>query len=308
MRRDDLGPRREPSRPVLKWRSATGREEEYAVSHGRPATIGRDPDCTIPLDSRMVSKAHALVEFRDGDFTIQDLESANGTRVNGEPTALRVLEPGDRIEIGDVELTFVDAAADEGSAGGGGAAAAGGSKMVKLALTAIVTLVVMLGLLFTLIGGPGGAPTAPARVEEALAPASAELVASLRAAAPASVVVKEVVQSATVAGTPPAQALHEEGRLRLESQRWRDAALLLAAAAARDAANTTAQSAFADAAAHLDRAASKALAAAEGADYGMRYDDALLHADEVLQLVDRQDPRYGRALKIAEHARSVRAR
>ena len=43
-------------------------------------------------------------------------------------------------------------------------------------------------------------------------------------------------------------------------------------------------------------------------DYGMRYDDALLHADEVLQLVDRQDPRYARALKIAEHARSVRAK
>jgi hypothetical protein len=308
MRRDDLGPRREPNRPVLRWRSPTGREEEYPLSNARPATIGRDPDCTIPLDSRMVSKAHALVEFRDGDFTIQDLESANGTRVNGEPTAIRVLEPGDRIEIGDVEMTFLDAAAGETALGGAAAAVSGGSKALRLALTAGLTLVVMLGLLFTLIGGPGGAASAPAPVDEKLAPASAELLASLRAAAPESPVVKEVVQYATVAGTPPAQALHEEGRLRLESQRWRDAALLLAAAAARDASDATAQSAFIDAAAHLDRAASKALAAAESADYGMRYDDALLHADEVLQLVDRQDPRYGRALKITEHARSVRAR
>ena len=121
-------------------------------------------------------------------------------------------------------------------------------------------------------------------------------------------VVKEVVQYATLAGAPPGRALHEEGRLRLESQRWLDAALLLAAAMASDPANTAAVAAFEDAAAHLDRAASKALAAAEAADFGMRYDDALLHADAVLQMVDRQDPRYDRALKIAEHARSARPR
>lgn len=307
MRRSDLGPQREPSRPVLRWRAPNGRDEECALSQARPATIGRDPDCTIALDSRMVSKAHALVEFRDGDFTIQDLDSANGTRVNGEPTSIRALLPGDRIEIGDIEMTFVDAAGSSGSIVGG-AAATGGSKAVRLAVTAALTLVVMLGLLFTLIGGPGGSGNTAAPVEEKLAPASPELLARLRAAAPESPAVKEVVQYATVAGTPPAQALREEGRLRLESQRWKDAALLLAAAVARDANNTTLQAAFADAAAHLDRAASKALAAAEAADYGMRYDDAALRADEVMQLVDKQDPRYGRALKITEHAQSMRTR
>jgi hypothetical protein len=276
------------------------------MSNARPATIGRDPDCTISLDSRLVSKAHALVEFRDGEYTIQDLESANGTRVNGEATSVRVLEPGDRIEVGDVELTFLDLGADDGAVGSAGAAT-GGSKVVRLALTATVTMVVVLGLLFALIGGPGGASVASAP-EETLASASPDLLARLRASAEGSPVVKEVVQYATLAGAPPGRALLEEGRLRLESQRWRDAALLLAAAAARDTANTGAVAAFEDAAARLDRAASKALAAAEIADFGMRYEDALLHADEVLQLIDRQDPRYDRALKIAEHARSVRTR
>jgi hypothetical protein len=307
MRRDDLGPRREPSRPVLRWRTPSGRDEEHALSNVHPATIGRDPDCTIPLDSRMVSKAHALVEFRDGDYTIQDLESANGTRVNGEATSVRVLEPGDRIEVGDVELTFFDAAMD-GVAVGGRAAAAGGSKAVRLAVTAGVTLVVMVGLLYTLIGGPAGTANNATAVEETLAPAPPELLARLRASAADSPTVKQVVQYAAVAGSPPAKALHEEGRLRLDAQRWRDAALLLAATVAMDPANSIALAAFEDAAARLDRAASKALAAAEIADYGMRYDDALLHADEVLQMVDRQDPRYERASKIAEHARSVRAR
>ena len=59
-------------------------------------TIGRDARNTIALDSRAVSKAHAIIELRNGEYTVQDLESANGTRVNGEPTLVRVLEPGDR--------------------------------------------------------------------------------------------------------------------------------------------------------------------------------------------------------------------
>ena len=108
--------------------------------------------------------------------------------------------------------------------------------------------------------------------------------------------------------SPPAKALHEEGRLRLERSAGATPRCCWPRPSARDPENAAALAAFEEAAAHLDRAASKALAAAEIADFGMRYDDALLHADEVLQLVDRQDPRYDRALKIAEHARSIRAR
>jgi predicted component of type VI protein secretion system len=303
MRRHDVGPRREPSRPVLRWQGAAGRVEEHALSNARPATIGRDATCTIALDSRLVSKAHALVEFRDGEYTIQDLESANGTRVNGEATSVRVLEPGDRIAVGDVELTFLDLGAD--GAGAGSPADAGGSKAVRLALAASVTLIVMLGLLFTLIRGLGTPAANPIRPVEALAPAPPELLEQLRQSSASAPVVNEVVQHAAMAGVPPGQALNEEGRLRLDTERWRDAALLLAAAVARDPKNAGAASAFEQAAAHLDRAASKALAAAELAQFGMRYEDALLHADGVLQLVDRRDPRYDRALKIAEQARSA---
>lgn len=289
---------------MLRWQGPGGRTEEYALSNVRPATIGRDSTCTITLDSRLVSKAHALVEFRDGEYTIQDLESANGTRVNGEATSVRVLEPGDRVEVGDVEMTFLDLAA-EGAGAGSGAADAGGSKMVKLALTASVTLILMVGLLFTMLGGLVTPVTEPTRPDEVLAPASPELIQQLQKSAPTAAVVIEVVQHAALAGVPPVQALHDEGRLRLESERWRDAAMLLAAAVARDPGNARAATAFARAAAHLDRAVSKALAAAELAEFGMRPEDSLLHADTVLQLVDRQDPRYDRAAKIAEKARSA---
>ncbi len=302
MRRDDLGRRREPRRPVLRWHGADGRDEEFRLSNTRPATIGREATNTIAIDSRMVSKAHALVEFRDGEYTIQDLASANGTKVNGEATSVRVLEPGDRIEVGDVALTFLDL---DTEAGADAATASGGSKVVKLALAASVTLIVIGGLLYWLVGGSGAPAKSDARTVESLAAAPPELLDRLRASAETSPVVKDVVQLATLGGVPPVQALYEEGRLRLETERWRDAALLLAATVIRDKANGNAAAAFAQAAAQLDRAASKALAAAELADVGMRYEDALLHSDHVLQLVDRQDPRYDRALKISEHARSV---
>jgi hypothetical protein len=304
MRRDTLGARREPRRPVLRWKTPAGRTEECALSNARPVTIGRDDKSTIVLESRLVSKAHALVEFRDGEYTIQDLESANGTRVNGEATSVRVLEPGDRVEVGDLELTFLDLAADGPAAKG--APAAGGSKVVRLAIVGVVTMGVMIGLLMFLISGLAPAEVQKAAaIQETLAPASTELLARLRAGAETSTVVKDVVQHATLAAVPPAQALYDEGRLRFENERWRDAALLLAATAARNPANTAAAAAFEQAAAQLDRAASRALASAELAHYGMRFEDALLHADEVLQLVEKEDPRYGRALKVAEEARKT---
>lgn len=310
MRRDPLGSRQEPRRPVLRWQRAGGQQEETALSATRPVTIGREDRNTIVLESRLVSKAHALVEFRDGEYTIQDLESANGTRVNGDATSVRVLEPGDRIEVGDVELTFLDL--DGGAAGDGrrpaagtAAAAGGSSKVVRLAIAAVVTLVVMLGLMFTLIRGISPAPAPAPRPVEKLAPASPDVIARLTAAAEGSTVVKDVIAHATLAAVPPLQSLREEGRLRLDTERWRDAALLLAAAAGRDPKDASLKASFEEAAAQLDRAASKALAAAELAAFGMRYDDALLQADAVLQYVEPADPRYDRALKIAEAARAA---
>jgi pSer/pThr/pTyr-binding forkhead associated (FHA) protein len=53
------------------------------------------------------SRRHAAVRFEDGDFRLRDLGSTNGTFLNGEPLgAERVLEPGDRIEIGGAIVTF----------------------------------------------------------------------------------------------------------------------------------------------------------------------------------------------------------
>lgn len=70
-------------------------------------TIGRHPDCTIQLDSNMVSRRHARV-VRDGaKLRVEDLQSGNGTFVNGtriiEPVALK---HGDRVKVGPVLMRF----------------------------------------------------------------------------------------------------------------------------------------------------------------------------------------------------------
>jgi len=76
-------------------------------------TIGRSPDCDIILPDRVVSRRHACIERRDGEYYILDDNSKNGTFVNGKPvTEPRRLIDGDEIQVAlRFRLTFVDAGA-----------------------------------------------------------------------------------------------------------------------------------------------------------------------------------------------------
>ena len=69
-----------------------------------PISIGRDPKNGIVLDDRRVSRRHAEVRLRLGRYTLYDLQSTNGTLVNGRRIAEVVLSDEDRITIGGAEL------------------------------------------------------------------------------------------------------------------------------------------------------------------------------------------------------------
>lgn len=71
---------------------------------GDPITVGRDPKNDIVLDDRRVSRRHAEVRLRLGRYTLYDLQSTNGTFVNGRRIAEMVLSDQDRITIGGAEL------------------------------------------------------------------------------------------------------------------------------------------------------------------------------------------------------------
>jgi pSer/pThr/pTyr-binding forkhead associated (FHA) protein len=71
-----------------------------------PVTIGREDENAIQLNDERVSRFHAKMQEDDGHIILTDLESTNGTRVNGHPVQLRVLRPGDQVGIGRCILLF----------------------------------------------------------------------------------------------------------------------------------------------------------------------------------------------------------
>lgn len=71
-----------------------------------PVLIGRDQQNDLVLDDRRVSRKHAEIRLRLGRYTLYDLQSTNGTYVNGRRIAEKVLEDGDRVSIGGLELLF----------------------------------------------------------------------------------------------------------------------------------------------------------------------------------------------------------
>jgi serine phosphatase RsbU (regulator of sigma subunit) len=75
---------------------------------GRDVTVlGRDAACDIVLPDQEVSKRHARITRQGDGYLIEDLQSTNGTKVGDRDlTGARLLEDGDRIEIGGFRLVF----------------------------------------------------------------------------------------------------------------------------------------------------------------------------------------------------------
>src|SRR5258708_36082340 len=64
-----------------------------------PVTIGREEDNTIQLNDERVSRFHVKIQEDGGRVILTDLESTNGTRINGHPVQMRVLQFGDQLSI-----------------------------------------------------------------------------------------------------------------------------------------------------------------------------------------------------------------
>ena len=71
-----------------------------------PVSIGREDENSLRLNDDRVSRFHAKISVEKGEVILVDLDSTNGTRVNGQPINLRCLLPGDRIQIGKTAILF----------------------------------------------------------------------------------------------------------------------------------------------------------------------------------------------------------
>lgn len=97
---EQTGPRRRPKALLL----VSGRRQLVAP---RGATIGRSRDCDIVLEDSSVSRRHAELRPGSAGWTIADLGSTNGVRVNGQTVhGTHEVHTGDRIEVGSTEILF----------------------------------------------------------------------------------------------------------------------------------------------------------------------------------------------------------
>ncbi len=72
-----------------------------------PVSLGRDPTNDVVLRDSEASRAHLRIKKRGRLFILEDLDSRNGTYINGDRVINSTLENGDKILVGSTELTFV---------------------------------------------------------------------------------------------------------------------------------------------------------------------------------------------------------
>jgi hypothetical protein len=224
---------RSPARLILQ--TADGQEMVYGLEQGRTVTLGRDTTNTVVLNSQFVSKRHALVSWGPRGVRIEDQDSANGIVVNGLTVHAANLSNGDVIQLGDQRIVFeAEGQAASAPTPAGGAPARAPNKGLRLALVAILTMLMMgIGLLAVYLF-----VLAPAAEVEGVRSAVRED-PSLPIDTPITPVdspqAKAVEQQALTAKDRPVDWLYDEGQLSYRNGRLLDAYRLLHGALYRDA-------------------------------------------------------------------------
>ena len=82
-----------------------GRSAQTFSLRSAEMIVGRQKGCGVRVPSALVSRQHCLVTYQDDLLAVEDLNSANGTFINGRRVAKReFLRPGDKLKIGPVTL------------------------------------------------------------------------------------------------------------------------------------------------------------------------------------------------------------
>jgi pSer/pThr/pTyr-binding forkhead associated (FHA) protein len=92
---------------ALVIRAGGGRAGESFPLEGERLTVGRRPDSDVFLDDVTVSRDHAIIVKRGGDYYIDDMGSLNGTYVNRSRIESHKLTDGDELQIGKYKLAFL---------------------------------------------------------------------------------------------------------------------------------------------------------------------------------------------------------
>ena len=92
---------------VLKTADDAEAPFQFRILPGSIKTVGRAPRADFIVEAALVSRLHCRLTAGATDLEVVDLESTNGTYVNGARTERAILKNGDRLGVGRVDL-FVD--------------------------------------------------------------------------------------------------------------------------------------------------------------------------------------------------------
>jgi len=93
-----------------RWRvvaeGPSGRSREFVIEG--PSRVGRDPKCEVCLEGRKISRHHLNIDFDASDaVVVKDLNSHNGTHVNGKRISQAVLRGGESVQAGEWKMKFL---------------------------------------------------------------------------------------------------------------------------------------------------------------------------------------------------------
>ena len=100
---------------VLLSEGLTGKSYELKVEK---TTIGRVDDNTFPIPEASVSSHHCEILLKGDDVVVKDLNSTNGTFINGEQVTESALKPGQILRLGKIEMRLETGAPAAGAAPG----------------------------------------------------------------------------------------------------------------------------------------------------------------------------------------------
>lgn len=90
---------------IFRLRGVVDGEEADLLVHEGESLLGSSPACDLRIPSRSVSRRHVMVRCTADELTVQDLDSTNGTWVNGLRIQEAQVRPGDVLRLGSVQLS-----------------------------------------------------------------------------------------------------------------------------------------------------------------------------------------------------------
>ena len=90
---------------ILRTNTEGVPERVFRLLPGEPKTIGRATGADFTVDAALISRVHCrLTVLPGGELEVKDLESTNGTFVNGARIETARVAPGDKLQVGRVEI------------------------------------------------------------------------------------------------------------------------------------------------------------------------------------------------------------